>query len=110
MSARIFNVLIGLWLFMSVFMWPHTPPEEANTAICGMGAMGLALLSMVIDPARYVSAALGAWVFLSTFLLPNLSRATLWNNAIMGIALFAAALVGRGAAELRREREAFGRT
>ena len=25
MTARIFNVLIGTWLFLSAFVWPHTP-------------------------------------------------------------------------------------
>jgi hypothetical protein len=108
MSARIFTVLAGLWLFISVFMWPHTGAQATNSAICGLAAMGLALLSLVFEPARYLGAALGAWVFISTFLMPG-TRTTTWNNALIGIAMFVASLLGRGPIDVRREREAYGR-
>jgi hypothetical protein len=109
MTARLFNVLAGLWLFISVFMWPHSAAQATNSALCGIAAMGLSLLALYVEPARYLGAALGAWVFMSTFLLPQTSRTTTWNNALIGIAMFVASLLGTVPADTRRERELFGR-
>jgi Na+-transporting NADH:ubiquinone oxidoreductase subunit NqrB len=108
MTARIFNVLAGLWLFITVFMWPHTSAQGMNAAVCGIAAMGLGLLALYLDSARYLSAALGAWVFISTFLFPG-TRMTTWNNALIGIAMFVASLLGSGPVDVRRERELYGR-
>ena len=36
MITRVSGVLLGLWLVVSVFMWPHTPTQGANTALCGI--------------------------------------------------------------------------
>ena len=29
MTARIFNVLLGTWLFLSAFAWPHHPRKDS---------------------------------------------------------------------------------
>jgi hypothetical protein len=109
MSARLFNVLAGLWLFISVFMWPHAGAQAVNSAVCGIAGMGLGLLAMYVEPVRYLGAALGAWVFMSTFLLAQAGRMTTWNNALMGIAMFVSALLGGGPADVRREHQLYGR-
>jgi hypothetical protein len=48
-------------------------------------------------------------LFLSALTLPSLTRATTWNNAIVAIAIFVAALVDNGPAAVRRERQLYGR-
>jgi hypothetical protein len=99
MSTRIFSVLVGLWLVVSVFMWPHTAEQTANGVLSGIACMTLALVGLYFDPARYVAAALGVWIFLSSFLFPSLRRATVWNNALVGIATFVSALLAGVPAE-----------
>lgn len=108
MTARFFNVLAGLWLLISVFMWQHTGAQAANSAVCGIAAMGLALLALYFEPARYLGAALGAWVFLSTFLIPA-DRYTTWNNALIGIAMFVSSLLASGPLDVEREHGLFRR-
>jgi len=109
MIARISGVLLGLWLVVSVFMWPHTATQGANAALCGIACMALTTIGLYFDPARYICAALGAWVFLSTFLFASISRATVWNNALAGIAIFVTALLAAGPDETADHREAYGR-
>jgi len=108
MTARILGVLLGLWLVVSVFLWPHTSAQGANAVLCGIACMALTTVGLYFEPARYICAGLGAWIFLSTFLLASSSRATVWNNAVVGIAVFVTALVAGGPDEIRR-REAYGR-
>ena len=35
MTARIFNVLLGTWLFLSAFAWPHPPAQGFTALVCG---------------------------------------------------------------------------
>ena len=110
MTPRIVNALVGVWLFVSAFAWPHTHGQAVNTVACGLLAVVFALISLFVEPARYLNMALGVWLFLSTFFLPSLRQATLWNNAIMAVVLFVAALLSPGPDDLRRERDLFSRT
>ena len=48
-------------------------------------------------------------LFLSVLTLPSLAKATQWNNAIVAIAIFVAALVDNGPEAVRHERELYGR-
>jgi hypothetical protein len=109
MTARIFNVLLGVWMLFSVLTFTRNGPQTANVVISGLLCVALALLSIAADPARYMNAALGVWVFLSSFWLQEM-HATLWADALAGIAMFTAALLGGSSSDVRRERgEAFGR-
>ena len=36
MTTRIFNILMGLWLFASAFILPQGRGQIASTAICGL--------------------------------------------------------------------------
>jgi hypothetical protein len=110
MTPRIFVSMAGMWLVVSAFLWPHSDAQMLNVLVVGVSAVVLALVSMRFDWARYVTAAMAAWLILSTFRFATLSRATLWNNAILGAAVFAASLLGGGPEEIRRERELYGRT
>jgi hypothetical protein len=110
MTARIFNALAGVWLFISAFTWPRYLGERINAVTCGVLCVLFALLALYSEPARYLNVALGAWVFLSAFLLPSLSHQTLWNDAVIGIGIFASGLLGAGPEQLRNERQLYGRS
>jgi hypothetical protein len=107
MLARILNALLGVWLLFSAFAWPHTLAQQANAALCGIACVVFAVAGLFLEPARYLSAALGAWVFVSAFLFPTLNALTLWNNAVIGIAIFATALLAAGPEDLRRRHEVY---
>ena len=109
MTTRIFNALLGVWLFFSAFMWPHSPTAKVITIVCAFLTTGLAILSIYNRAASYVNAAVGIVLFLSALLMSNAWQATTWNNAIVAAAIFVVALIDRGPANIRQEREFYGR-
>ena len=111
MTARTFNALVAVWIFVSAFSWPHAAVQRLSTALCGLAAFGLALVTARHDAARYLNMAVAVWLFLSAFLLrgePMWRAATMWNNAIFGLVLFATALLGATVERRRGEDELYG--
>ena len=92
-AARGFTLLLGVWLFISAFIWPHTMSQMTNTWICGVIAVVFAAVAMRYPQARYVNTILAIWLFVSAFALPSISVGTIWNNVIVAIAIFVSSLV-----------------
>jgi hypothetical protein len=92
MYARTANVLLGSWLVVSAFVWPHTRPQLDNTVIAGILCFAVALVAVVHSPARRWNLLLGAWVVVSSVVLPG-HLLTAVHNALVGAAMFALALV-----------------
>ena len=109
MTTRIFNALIGIWLFVTAFMWPHTSTEMTVTILAAILTFGLAILAIYTFAARYLNAFVAVLLFISALTIPTLARATQWNNAIVAIAIFVAALVDKGPQAIHEERELYGR-
>lgn len=95
-TARILNLILGIWLFISAFVWPHAPAQQANTWIMGVIAVVVALVAMTMSPVRWVNTALGVWLFISVWALPHANVGTMWNNALVAIAIFLLSLVPGG--------------
>ncbi len=97
--VRLVNAVLGLWLFISAFAWTHSAPQMANTWILGMLAVIFSLVAIPVPPVRFVNSLLAVWLFVSAFALPHLSAVTVWNNAIVAIAIFIVSLVPSSARE-----------
>lgn len=91
--ARGFTLLLGVWLFISAFIWPHTMAQMTNTWICGVLAVIFAAIAMRAPQVRYVNTILAIWIFISAFALPTISIGTVWNNVLVAIAIFVSSLV-----------------
>jgi hypothetical protein len=87
-AARLVNVVLGVWLVISAFAWPHSHAQRTNAWILGVLCVAFELTALVEPPARYLSTVLGAWLVLSAWALPTSSLWTLWNSALVGIAIF----------------------
>ena len=109
MTARIVNVLIGLWLFASAFILPQGRGQLASTAICGLLVTLTAVLTSYDHRFRYVTEALGLFVVVLAFAVHPLGSATFWHNGIMGISTIAAAFADQGPLAERYGRDLFGR-
>ncbi|MGC4117917.1 MAG: SPW repeat protein [Myxococcales bacterium] len=88
MPARVANIVVGVWLFVSAFLWKHAPQQMTNTWILGLLCVAFALIAMAVPEARYLNTALSIWLFVSAFVLPRVSTGTVWNNVICAIAIF----------------------
>jgi hypothetical protein len=93
MSARTVNVILGIWLFLSAFLWSHTAGQLTNTWICGALCTGIALISMPMPNARYLNTGLSLWLFVSAFAIAADNVGTVWNNSLVAVAVFIASLV-----------------
>jgi hypothetical protein len=101
---RWLNLLIGIWLFISAFAWPHTMGEQTDTWIVAVLMVIVSILAMFAPQARFINTVLAIWLFVSTLVIPHGNAATLWNNCIVAIVVFALSLVPSGAAQLPRGR------
>ncbi len=110
MTIRIFNVLLGTWLFISAFVWPHSPAESAFTMACGGLSVVFALATIYHSGFRYLNAGLAVLLFISTLVLTGWRGPTMWHNGVVAIGLFVIALIGGSAETVPRERELYGRT
>ncbi len=86
------NALLGVWLFMSAFLWPHSAAERADTWIVGVLCVAFSLAATRLPAARWLNALLSVWLFVSAWALPHHNEATVWNNAFVAICVFLLAL------------------
>jgi hypothetical protein len=107
-AARYVNAGVGVWLFISAFLWSHTPSQYANTWIMGIVVFAVALVALGAAWFRVFNMAAGAWLVISAFVLPTISAATRWNNFIVGVVVVILSLVGASsnAVPVRRARPA----
>jgi len=87
-AARGINIALGVWLFISAFIWPHTYAQFTNSWVVGVLAVGFALIAMWVQGGRYLNTVLAVWLFISAFALPTLSSVTIWNSVLVSIAMF----------------------
>lgn len=87
------SLALGLWLFVSAFLWPHTESQYHSAWIVGALATVVAAAATQIPAARWGNTGLGLWTLMSVFILPTLHEATFWNHLLVGLALFAVSLV-----------------
>jgi hypothetical protein len=92
--ARIVNFFIGVWLFISAFVWPHTASSMTNTWILGVLIAVFALIGMAQPSARWLNTLASIWLFFSTLSIFHSNQATVWNNVIVAIVVFVLSFVG----------------
>lgn len=86
------NAVLGLWVFISAFLWRHVEPQRTNTWIVGIFIACFALVAMTLPKARYVNTLLSAWLFISAFALPSEHTATMLSNSLVGLVVFIVSL------------------
>jgi hypothetical protein len=87
MGARALNAVLGLWLFMSAFLWSHRPEQFHNAWVTGLVAVTMALWGLEgVRRARFVNMLAGAWLLVSSLLWLS-GSATFWNHVLVGLAL-----------------------
>ena len=91
-GPRILNILLGIWLFISAFLWIHTPAQMNNTWILGVLCVIFAVIALGVPQVRYLNTLLSIWLFISAFALVHDRAGTVWNNVLCSIAIFVVSL------------------
>jgi hypothetical protein len=97
--VRIINAMLGGWLFVSAFLWPHSPASFTNTWVVG-ALLAFSSLFAFRTAARLACATLAIWLVLSTFAIAPRTPLTVWHN----LAVALAALISMFLPRLRRTR------
>lgn len=92
-AARWVNLVLGSWLFVSAFLWPHARHAQTDTWFVGLLMATFAATAMAVPGARRLNALLAVWLFGSTLLLARGDMLTLLHNCFVAIAVFAFSLV-----------------
>ncbi|WP_433927819.1 SPW repeat protein [Sorangium cellulosum] len=92
-AARGINIALGIWLFISAFLWRHSQDQFTNTWVVGVLCVAFALLAIWAPKARYLNTILAIWLFVSAWAIPALSVATVWNNVLVAVAILIVSLV-----------------
>ncbi len=91
-TPRLLNAILGVWLFISAFIWPHTTAQMTNTWILGVLCFVFAVVSFTVTQVRYLNTLLAIWLFISAWALPTMSLETIWNSVLVAIAVFVLSL------------------
>jgi hypothetical protein len=90
---RWINLLIGAWVFISAFVWPHTAGAQTNTWILGALIVLASIWAMNAPRARYVNTVLAIWLFFATAAIGYAHPATGWSNMIAAVVVFILSLI-----------------
>lgn len=91
--ARIGNIILGVGLFISAFLWEHTQAQFTNSWLVGLAIAAVATIGLFAPKARYANVVLAAWLIISVWALPTVSETTFWHNLLLGIVSLVLALV-----------------
>jgi hypothetical protein len=81
------ELLLGLWLMLSAFLWGHPPPTRANTWVFGLIIVVSSLSTMRTTPSRWIDRTAAVLLFITTLPLARYSTATAVNNTLVAIAI-----------------------
>ena len=94
--ARVLNVLLGLWLVVSAFVWSHSPASKMASVILGILCVAFALMAFVWPVARYLNTVLSIVLYILGFSLAPNENATVWNAFFVASFMFIASLAPPG--------------
>ena len=84
---------LGLWLFVSAFVWPHTTASRLNTCIVGALVVVSATMAAGIGMMRQVTSILALWLLSTTLLVYPANHITFWNNIVVASAVLVFSLI-----------------
>jgi SPW repeat-containing protein len=87
-TPRVLNVIIGIWLVISAFLWSHGHFQTNNTWICGVLCAVFAVAAGSRGWSRYLNTLLAIWLFISTWVVSDISPRSTLNNLAVSIAIF----------------------
>ncbi len=91
MEVRVISLMMGVWLFLSAFLWPHNGAVALTTWIPGLVIAAAAVAAVAAPPLRYVNVVLGLWVLAAA--VANGADDIVMNNGLVGLTVLVAAFL-----------------
>jgi hypothetical protein len=96
---RVANLMLGIWLQVSIFAWPHSDPARLSAWFPGLLISIVSLLSLGAPPMRWLNAFLSLWLIIWTFTATGGEPLAYLNGVVCGLlVLVFAAIPSRSAA------------
>lgn len=83
---RWLNLVVGLWLVASVFLWRHESDTGYDTVIAGGMIAASAVLALWNPPFRWAAFAAGVWVLGSAVTFRHAIGLSVVHDALLGVA------------------------
>ena len=99
--ASLADIILGLWLLFSAFLWRTSPAHMVNAALIGVASVTLGAVALRGHGwARWLVGGLAVWLVVSLWVLPRGSASLVANHLFVGTLLFGFSVLptGRGQA------------
>jgi urea transporter len=87
MAAIISQTILGGWLFLSAFMWPHDDGQFMLAVVGGFLGCLFSAIALFKGKQDMRNGLLGGWLVFGALALPAQSRISSANHVIVGLAL-----------------------
>ena len=87
------SLVIGAWVFISAFVWPHTVGERADTWILGALIFLTSIGAMYAPGVRFLNTLFAVWLFFATLIIGHTQPGTVWSNCIAAVIVFIMSLI-----------------
>ena len=87
-NIGIANLVLGLWLIISPFLFNYSSGAIGNSVILGIIVAGLAVIRLTVPNqtwASWLNGVVGLWLIVAPFMFGFTEAAVLWNQVIVGI-------------------------
>ena len=92
--ARYLNLVLGAWLLVSAFTWPHSEAQFIATILVGAVLTIVAPFEVGSPLVRKINTAAGAALALAAVVLPRTTAVTLWHNVLLGFIIVSVSFFG----------------
>lgn len=89
-------IVLGLWLAISIFLWPHTRDSQLNTWLVGVLVAGIGSIALYVPWLARVNVVLAVWLGASAIALQDTVEVTSVNNVVVAIGVLLAAVFAPG--------------
>jgi hypothetical protein len=91
--ARMVNILLATWLFVTAFAFRPPSGQFVNLLIVPLLIVAFEVASMWRTNLRFVDAGLGLWLILSIWVLYPHNDFIYWNNFVCGVLIAVLSMV-----------------
>jgi hypothetical protein len=92
--ARYLNLVLGAWLLVSAFMWPHAEAQFIATIIVGAVLTIVSPFEVGSPRVRMINTAAGVALIIVAVVLPRTTAVTLWHNVLLGFIVLSVSFFG----------------